>query len=176
MTPFTHLQFEQDGLLEDLARYCRDPDTADAMGLVEAIARSATVLSQVRTELLLPHCVGRVPSALIDATVVDMDLVRVLVLELVHTQASCFMLPGLVAGLHRLLIGRFAGEEGAQGLWAEAIRGGLDADALDVAVGQRLNQLEREARISIWRPLSPECLETLRDSVPPGAVRFDDLS
>jgi len=171
MRPFPHLHVEQDSLLELLAVACDQRVLADCSRIGE-ICRLATDISQVRIEIVYPHCVGHARAGLIDASIIDLDLARVLIFELANTQTTAFLYPSLVRALDRLLRGRFAHEESPDGLWASALEGGLDPGPADIATGARLRALAEPAD---WVPLQPFALETLRSSVPYGAVPYRDL-
>jgi len=166
---------EQDNLLELFSQYGDYLSNSEKVSHVSEICRLATNISQVREEIVYPYCVGHASQGLIDQSMIEMDLARVLIHEVLQTPASAFLYDGLVGVLSDLLARRFADDENANGLWASAVAGGLDRGAADVAVGERLSELERTSRQGNWSPLMPFCLETLRDSVPPGATRFRDL-
>jgi hypothetical protein len=52
---------------------------------------------------------------------------------------------------------------------------GADLERIDVAIGERLRDLDLASRSGDWTPLLPTSLETVRPSVPPGATRWTDL-
>lgn len=168
MRPFPHLHIEQDHLLEWLPD-AMEPGGA-ATSAIQEICRAVTAISEVRIEIVYPRCVGHARPDLIDASMIDFDLMRVLVYELENTQPTAFLFPALIAALARLLRHRLAQEEASDGLWASALAGGLAPESVDIDVGARLEQLSRQ---SSWLPLQPLCLETLRSSVPPGAIRYE---
>lgn len=175
MRPFPHLQMEQDNLIELFSQYGKYLSNSEKVSHVSEICRLTTNISQVRVEIVYPHCVGCAPQDLVDQSMIEMDLARVLIHEIIETSPSSFLYDGLVAVLSRILIRRFEDEETTNGIWAKAIVGGIDSTAVDVAIGERLHELDRICRPGNWNPLMPFCLETLRDSVPPGATRFRDL-
>lgn len=173
MRPFPHLHTDQDALLEQLEDWGRNVPGTEAAARVSEICRQATHITQVRIEILYPSCVGRAHPALLDASIIDLDLARVLIFELLNTQPTAFLYPSFVAALQRLLCQRFSQEERADGLWDSAVAGGLDPGPVDVAIGARLCEMNADDRLD-WLPLMPHCLETLRDSVP-DAVRFRNM-
>lgn len=166
MRPFPHLHIEQDHLLERLSDVM-EPGGASAMSGVHEICRAVTEISEVRIEIVYPRCVGHARPDLIDSSMIDFDLMRVLVYELENTQSTAFLYPALMAALAQLLRHRLAQEEASDGLWASALAGGLDPGSVDIEIGARLQALSGQ---SGWLPLQPFCLETLRSSVPPGAT------
>jgi hypothetical protein len=173
MRPFPHLHTEQDSLIEQLEDWGRNVANPEAEARVSEICRQATHITQVRIEILYPSCVGRAHPALIDASIIDLDLARVLIFELLNTQPTAFLYPSFVSALQRLLCQRFSQEERSDGLWASAVAGGLDPGPVDVAIGARLLELNAGEPLD-RQPLMPHCLETLRDSVP-DAVRFRNI-
>ena len=137
------------------------------MSSVHEICRGVTAISEVRIEIVYPRCVGRARPDLVDASMIDFDLMRVLIYELENTQPTAFLYPALMTALARLLRHRLAQEEAPDGLWASALAGGLAPESVDIEVGARLQTLSDQ---SSWLPLQPFCLETQRSSVPPGAT------
>lgn len=174
MKPFPHLQMEQYNLLELFSQYGEYLSNSEKVSHVREICRLATDVSQVRVEIVYPHCVGRAPQALIDQSMIEMDLARILIHEILQSHPSSFLYSSLVEVLSRLLTRRFEEEDGPEGLWAKAVEGAIDSRAADVAVGERLHALDKSGRHGECSPLMPFCLETLRDSVPPGATPWRD--
>lgn len=174
MTPFPQLDAEQEGLAATLATYDPALDHPTKRRLAEEACRVLTLISQVREEFVYPSCVDRAAAAELDAFVIEGDLMRVLVAEIMASRPSDLLYDGLLAALKAAVRRRWSEEEAPGGLWS-----GLVDDpsmrALDIEIGARLNELDAASRTGDWTPLLPLGLETLRSSLPPSATRWTDL-
>lgn len=115
---------------------------------------------------------GAVP--LLDAFVIEGDLIRVLVAEVMLSHPSDLLYDGVVATLKATVRRRWTAEESPGGLWSWVPPGPFRRD-LDIRLGERLRALDAAGQNGDWTPLMPYGLESLRTSVPPGATRWTDL-
>lgn len=170
MIPFPQLQAAQDDLLALCGRSLEGRPLADRAGHADELCRRATVLTQVREEVVHPWLVDRLPAAVHDLAVIELDLVRVLVHELVASRPRDLMYDALVESLCRLLRRRFEAEAGE---WTT-----LSPDAcreVDERAAARLRELDEAGQGGHWTPLQPYALETLRSAIPAGAIPWFDL-
>ncbi len=173
MTPFPHLDAEQQAAAAALAEYdVGQPPALKARSAREA-CRLLTHVSQVREEVVAPFCVGRAPHRELDARVVEDDLIRVLIGEIMVTGPGNLLHDAVVGALKTAVRRRWASEAAPGGLWSW-LAGDPDLRRIDLAIGERLGELDARSRAGDWAPLAPSGLESLRDSVPPGAVRWRD--
>jgi hypothetical protein len=163
MRVLAQLQTEQDNLIELCSQYCGSFTPSAKVAHVREICRLVTLIGQVRDELVYPWVVHRIPEDAHDRAVVEFDLARVLVHELLASKPDDLLFDAQVEVLADLLRRRFDAEAYAEGPWAHVP--GDDLAALDVSIGERLRELDRASRSEGWRPLAPSGLETLRDSV-----------
>ena len=97
MTPFPQFDSEGDGrgALRAPAR-----DLAGGKGPPRRGAcRSLTQIAQVREEIVYPVCVGKAPAILLDAFVIEEDLIRILVAEIIQSKPSVLLYDGLIQAL-----------------------------------------------------------------------------
>lgn len=168
--PFTHLQIEQEALMELLTTYdSSSPDSIRSAQVIE-ICRIGTAVTQVRDEVIDPACVKLLDRKLHFEAMVELDLARVLIYELMNSGPSTLLYDSLVTVLYRLLERRFREEQSLDGLWSRLQK--LDLTSVDLCAGERLAELDRLGRQGEWTPLAPEGLETLRSSLPPGAASW----
>lgn len=173
MTPFPQLSAEQAELADVLGQW-RPELAADAKGRVgQDVCRRLTCITQVREEIVYPACVGRAPARMLDAFTIEEDWIRVLVAEIVESGPRGLLYGGLIDALKEAVARRWAAEERPGGLWSHV--SGADLERIDVAIGERLRDLDLASRSGDWTPLLPTSLETVRPSVPPGATRWTDL-
>lgn len=168
--PISRLRSEQDELRNLFAAFREDCAPADKRLHARRICRQATAISQVRDEVVYPWCASRLDPNLLDDSMIQMDLARVIIRELVDTPPDALWHDGLVRALGRLLQRHFECEEAEGGLWS-----GLPpeaAEVLDARFAHRFDDVYRCGRDDQWRPLEPAGLETLRNSVPEGAVAW----
>lgn len=173
-TPFPQLDAEQEGAAGVLARYEPGLGQGTKREIAEEACRLLTQVSQVREELIYPACVGKAPAPLLNAFIIEEDLIRVLVAEVMLSHPSDLLFDGLIAALKDAVRRRWTAEESPGGLWSWILPGDFSRD-LDIRVGERLRELDADGRNGEWTPLLPYALETLRSSVPPGATRWTDL-
>lgn len=174
MTPFPQLDAEQESLAATLASYDPALDQPAKRRLAEEACRVLTLISQVREELVYPRCVNRAPTPQLDAFVIEGDLMRILIAEIMASRPSDLLYDGLLAALKAAVRRRWADEEAPGGLWSD-LMGDPSIRAVDIEIGARLNDLDAASRNGDWTPLLPLGLETLRSSLPPGATRWTDL-
>lgn len=173
MIRFPQLQAAQDDLLALCGRSLEGRPLADRAGHADELCRRATVLTQVREEVVHPWLVDRLPAAAHDLAVIEFDLVRVLVHELVASRPRDLMYDALVESLCRLLRRRFEAEVGPAGEWTT-----LAPDAcreVDDIAAARLRALDEAGQGGHWTPLQPYALESLRSAIPAGAILWSDL-
>lgn len=169
MTPFPELDKAQERFSRLIKSYATDLDD-DARALIAVKAcRTLTQILQVREEIVHPFCVNRAPSPLIDAFIIEDDLMRVLIGEIVAGHPSDLLYDGLVAVLAQAVRRRWSAEASAGGLWSRIPK---PPAHLELSLEDRLRELEADED---WSPLMPVGLETLRSSVPAGATRWVDL-
>ncbi|MDB5422032.1 MAG: Hemerythrin [Brevundimonas sp.] len=173
MRVFSHLHIEQDGVIELLSQYDEDMSERSKTEFAVEICRVADSISQARDEIVIPRLVlAGVDHRLLDDAVIEMDLARLVVGELSAATPAEFLYDGLVRVLNVLLARRFSQEEGPDGLWAAASRSALDFTAIDIAIGQRLRELDAACRSDDWTPAPPAGFETCRSAVPLGALAW----
>lgn len=173
-TPFPQLDSEQEGAASLLARYDPGLGHAAKRQVAEEACRLLNQISQVREELIYPSCIGMAPSPLLDAFVIEGDLIRVLVAEVMLSHPSDLLYDGVVATLKATVRRRWTAEESPRGLWSWVAPGPFRRD-LNIRLGERLRALDAASRNGDWTLLLPCGLESLRPSVPPGATRWTDL-
>ena len=132
---------------------------------LDGLCREATRVSQIGEDVLQPRAVGHVPTALIDAAVIQWDLVRVLVLEILETDAHSWLQTGLIAALLDGISRRRDAELGASGLVGLMVAAGCAPDRLADAIQERAQVLDQQYRCEGWYALQPQALETLRSSI-----------
>lgn len=169
MRPFPHLQMEQDNLIELCSQYWPGLGPIAKAAHAQEICRLATVISQVREEIIHPWLVDHLSAHEQYVAVVELDLVRVLIHELTASRPEDQLYDALVAVVSDLLRRRFEAEAGE---WA-GLPPRICASA-DIRAGDRLRELDQDGRAEGWRPLQPVGLETLRSAVPPGAIPWSD--
>lgn len=174
MTPFPHLDAEQEAMAAVLSECLPETPPREKGRLGEEACRILTQIAQVREEIVYPACVGKAPARLLDAFVIEEDIIRVLIAEIIQSGPSGQLYDGLIQALKDAVRRRWSGEEGAGGLWSW-ISASPGLEATDLAIGDRLRELDQASRSGDWIPLMPIGLETLRTSVPPGATRWTDL-
>lgn len=145
------------------------PDSIRSAQVIE-ICRIGTAVTQVRDEVIDPACVKLLDRKLHFEAMVELDLARVLIYELMNSGPSTLLYDSLVTVLYRLLERRFREEQSLDGLWSRLQN--LDLTSVDLCAGERLAELDRLGRQGEWTPLAPEGLETLRSSLPPGAASW----
>lgn len=168
--PFPQLDAEQQGATSLLARWNAQLQPSEKRRIAEEACRILNQISQVREELIYPWCVGEVPPSQLDALVIEGDLIRVLVAEVMASDPTDLLYDGMMLTLREAVHRRWREEESAEGLWIRIIGKPFVRD-LDVRLGQRLRELDQASLGGAWTPLAPVGLETLRDSVWPGSVR-----
>lgn len=173
MRPFPHLQSEQDNLVELCAQYWSGLPPVAKAGHAAELCRLATAISQVREEVVQPWLVDWVEPEPFDRAIVELDLIRVLVHELMASRPREQLYDALVATLCQLIRRRFDAETGAHGEWS-GLTPAACAEA-DTRAASRFRELDRASRQGDWAPLQPSGLETLRSSVPPGAAPWSSL-
>ena len=149
MRALAHLQTEQDNLIELCSQYCGSLTPSAKTAHVHEICRLVTLVGQVRDELVYPWVVHRVPEDAHGRAVVEFDLARVLVHELLASKPSGRLVDAQVEVLAGVLRRRVAAEADADGPWARLP--GDDLAALDVSIGERLRELDRASRSEGWR-------------------------
>ncbi len=163
MRPFADLHRMQDDLRALFSQY--DPSLTDGgkQAHVAELCRLVTVNSAVRDEVVYPWCATRAPKALLEASMIRMDLARVLVMELFSARPTDLWYDALVQVLGSLLETLWDEEESEAGLWARL--GGETIGGVNALLMDRLADRDRTTRHG-WFPLEPAGLETLRSSVP----------
>ncbi len=126
------------------------------------LCRDTSRISLVCEQVLHPWAVSRAPPALIDRAVIEWDLIRVLIHELVQSDPADVLFNALVDVLHRSVIRRFEDDTGADGLIAAALARGVDGTSLDEALGARLRQVADQGASRDWWLLQPCALGSLR--------------
>lgn len=172
MRPFPHLHAIQDEAVERLSAYTRAAPAAERRLAASELCRLAVMIGQVRDEVVYPFCVGRTPAALLDASMIETDLSRVLVREIMEAAPGEVLFDGFVEVLGGRLRSQWLAEE-CGGLW-DGLSDPDRCDEADVRIGERLADLDRDSLVEGWIPPEPACLETLRNSVPPGATPWSD--
>lgn len=166
-TPFPQLDSEQEGAASLLARY--DPGLGHAVKrqVAEEACRLLNQISQVREELIYPSCIGMAPSPLLVAAVIEGDLIRVLVAEVMLSHPSDLLYDGGVATLKATVRRRWTAEESPRGLWSLVAPGPFRRD-LDIRLGERLRALDAASRnrrldalAALW-PREPSPLRSAR--------------
>ena len=173
MTPFPQLQAAQADLVALCGRSLEGCPLTERAGHADELCRRATAITQVREEVVHPWLVGRLPAAAHDLAVIELDLVRVLVHELVASRPRDLMYDALVESLCRLLRHRFEAEAGPAGEWTSLAP--ADCRDIDETAAARLSELDRAGREGQWTPLQPYALETLRSAIPDGVIPWSDL-
>lgn len=158
----------QDNLIELFSPYGDYLSDREKVSHAGEICRLVTNISTLRVEIVYPQCVGCAPHHFVDESMIKLDLARVLIHEVLSSSPSSLLYDGLVAVLSRLLIRRFQEEKMVGRLWAAAVEGGMNSFAADVAVAERLRDLDRMGREGNRAPSTPFCLETFLDFAPPG--------
>ena len=175
MRPFPDLHRMQDDLRELFSQY--DPARPGGGKKAHAVelCRLVTLNSQVRDEVVYPWCAVRTSPELLQQSQIRMDLARVLVMELAHGRPTDLWYDQLVQVLGDDLERLWDREEPDAGLWSRTsdTRG---LAGVNDRLGDRLTELDLAGRQTDWRPLEPAGLETLRNSVPPGATPYAALS
>jgi CRISPR/Cas system-associated protein Csm6 len=174
VTPFPQLDAEQEAMAAVLSGCRPEMAPAEKSRLAEEACRILTQIAQVREEIVYPTCVGKAPAQLLDAFVIEEDLIRVLVAEIIQSGPSGLLYDGLIQALKDAVRRRWSEEEGPGGLWSW-VSASPGLETTDLAIGDRLRELDQASRSGDWLPLMPLGLETLRTSVPPGATRWTDL-
>jgi hypothetical protein len=165
----------QDDLRELFSQYEPSLPAGGKKAHVVELCRLVTLNSQVRDEVIYPWCAAHTPTELLWDSMIRMDLARVLVMELVYARPTDLWYDQLVRVLGDDLEVLWDKEESDAGLWKRT----SDAHGLEGVndrLTDRLTELDLVTRQNEWRPLEPAGLETLRNSVPPCATRYADLS
>ena len=98
---------------------------------------------------------------------IQWDLVRVLVLEILETDAHSWLQSGLTEALLDAVQRRREAETGATGLVWMMVAAGCAPDHLGDVIQDYAQTLDQQYRQKGWHPLQPQALETLRSSIAP---------